>query len=809
MKKVLLILSLFLCSEILLAQAPAYPWAVKAGRAGNEVESSVCTDISGNLYVTGKFSSDTIYFGAIMVVKPVSDMENVYLAKYDSLGNALWVRVGTGIAYNFASEVICDASGNVYITGYYNNGSITFGGTTLTNAGGTNFSGDIYLVKYDSFGTMAWAKKFGGVNDDISRDLAIDVSGNIILSGTFASPNIVFGATTIFNTTPTSPAEDVFVTKLDNSGNPIWAKMALGSQADRNFGVSSDPLGNVYITGIFSSPTATFGAFTLTNFTALGYWNTFVVKYNSSGTELWAKSFGAATDDVVGISISVDKFGNSYIGGYFLASSVVFGTTTLTNASTITEDAFLLKLWPSGNVSWAKKFGNIGPEQINELVSDSLGNVTVSGGYAYGPEVIGTTSLAYTAGSSGGSSDAFIARYDSLGTVLWATKIGGTRSEAISGICIKENYVFVTGSYDSSPITFIPPTLTNYSLPGTSADMFLAKLCVLPIRPLIISGPSLVCSGSTHTYSVSPVAGAISYTWTLPGGWTGTSTTNSITTTVSATGGTISVTANNICGSSTPRTLAVTVSAAVPATPGTISGSASVCIGSFNFYLITAVPGATSYTWTLPVGWTGTSTTNSITINATGGSGILSVIANNGCGSSAPQSLSILVNPLPIVTYTQSPSLVCVTAVTVPLTMGTPAGGIFNGISVLGSNFYAAAAGLGTYVISYSYTDANSCIGSATSTIVVDACLDIEQAGIDSGLIISPNPFTEQTTITFSDEQKNITIKIVDVLGKEIKTFNFSGKELIIEKGEMRKGIYFVQVIDENKNGIIKKIIVQ
>ena len=80
---------------------------------------------------------------------------------------------------------------------------------------------------------------------------------------------------------------------------------------------------------------------------------------------------------------------------------------------------------------------------------------------------------------------------------------------------------------------------------------------------------------------------------------------------------------------------------------------------------------------------------------------------------------------------------------------------------------------------------------------------------INNKLAIYPNPFTSQTTISFSEEQKNTRIKITDMLGKEISTRTFTGKELIIEKGEMKAGIYFVQIIDANKNVVNKKIILQ
>lgn len=87
-------------------------------------------------------------------------------------------------------------------------------------------------------------------------------------------------------------------------------------------------------------------------------------------------------------------------------------------------------------------------------------------------------------------------------------------------------------------------------------------------------------------------------------------------------------------------------------------------------------------------------------------------------------------------------------------------------------------------------------------------------AGIDEykdliGLSIYPNPFSSQTTINFDKEQTNTFITITDILGKQIRTQTFSGKQYIIDKGDLSKGIYFVQVTDENKNSINKKIVIQ
>ena len=168
----------------------------------------------------------------------------------------------------------------------------------------------------------------------------------------------------------------------------------------------------------------------------------------------------------------------------------------------------------------------------------------------------------------------------------------------------------------------------------------------LPAQPGTITGSAAICSGTLNTYSITAVGGATSYTWTLPAGWTGTSTTNSINATASTTSGNVSVTANNTC-TSLAQTLAVTINNSIPAQPGAITGSATICSGTLNTYSIAAVSGATSYTWTLPGGWTGTSTTTSINASASATGGNVSVTANNTCSSSLAQTLAVTVNFIP------------------------------------------------------------------------------------------------------------------------------------------------------------------
>ena len=205
----------------------------------------------------------------------------------------------------------------------------------------------------------------------------------------------------------------------------------------------------------------------------------------------------------------------------------------------------------------------------------------------------------------------------------------------------------------------------------------------------VISGNSLVCnSSSSLTYSTASVAGA-NYTWTLPVGWTGTSTSNSITVNPNGnSGGNITVTPSQSCGNITTRSLAVTTVSSVPATPGSIVGNSNVCSNSNNLvYSVPEVSGASSYIWTYPSGWTIVDglNTNRITFNANTTSGNITVKSSNLCGNSSVSSsaVSITNDALSVAgTITGVPgSIQCpnyFTSTPRSLTLGTSTGSVQN-----------------------------------------------------------------------------------------------------------------------------------
>jgi len=221
-------------------------------------------------------------------------------------------------------------------------------------------------------------------------------------------------------------------------------------------------------------------------------------------------------------------------------------------------------------------------------------------------------------------------------TYTWTVPTGSTITNGQGS-----NSITVTIGSTSGNISVTP---SNTCGSGTARTLAITVNSV-PAQPSTITGSISPCLGSSQVYAVSNISG-VTYTWTVPTGWSITNgqNSNSITVTVGSSSGNISVTPSNGCGNGTARTLAVTVST-VPAQPSTISGSASPCQGSSQAYSVTNVSDVT-YTWTVPAGWSipNGQNSNSITVTVGSSSGNISVTPSNSCGNGTAQILPVTVN---------------------------------------------------------------------------------------------------------------------------------------------------------------------
>src|ERR1035437_94944 len=327
--------------------------------------------------------------------------------------------------------------------------------------------------------TWQWAKKATGNNFDGGQGITTDSMGNILVTGRFRSPTIIFGSTTLVNTNNTGNTEDFFIAKYDSIGNLLWAKSAGGTGGDGGGSIKTDVSGSILVTGYFYSQSIAFGSTTLINANSTGLEDDiFIVKYDPSGNVLWAQRAGGVGSDA-GYGISTDSNKNILLTGEFRSSIIIFGNDTLTNSGGSCmggcHDIFIAKYDSYGNVLWAKRNGGIYDDDGSSISTDVNGNVLITG-YFKSPQIILSSDTLINAVNTGNSYDMFIAKYSPSGNLLWAKRAGGTSNDMAWGTTADNSgNVIVTGYFGSSTITFGNDTLTNADNSGNTVDVFVVK----------------------------------------------------------------------------------------------------------------------------------------------------------------------------------------------------------------------------------------------------------------------------------------------------------------------------------------------
>ncbi len=376
MKKLVLVCLVVSLGGILSAQTdPQWHWASRAGSAGNDYGYSISRDNAGNLYITGLFL-DVAQFGGTHITTVGSN--DIFVAKLDPNGNWLWAKRAGGSGDDCGQTVVF-RDGYCYLTGYFS-GTASFGATSLSSFG----SGDIFVARLDTNGNWLWVKRAGGTGHDEGDSVSIDSSGNCFMSGYF---NGLAGFGTI---ALTGSGWDVFVTKLDPDGNWVWASSAGGSGTEGGWSVSVDDNGNSDVCGPFTG-TAVFGTTTLhclgsqdiyvARLDNEGNW---LWAKRAGGNYV----MGENTD--VGCCLALESNGNCYLTGYFYGAAADFGTTILTNHGGY--DYFIAQLDIAGNWLWAITGDGIYNDSGWGVCYDEAGNFYVTGVFS-GTMNFGATQL--------------------------------------------------------------------------------------------------------------------------------------------------------------------------------------------------------------------------------------------------------------------------------------------------------------------------------------------------------------------------------------------------------------------------------
>lgn len=390
-----------------------------------------------------------------------------------------WLSVLDGTTSAFPRYITTDSDNNIYIAGTVDDdtavqkidssGNVVWQRKLLSTDGawgvGVDSAGNVYvpflafpaisgqardfcLAKYNSSGTLQWQVVLYSSSDDWPQGIAIDSSDNIYVVGL----------------TEYTLSGEMLLAKYDTSGTLAWQRIVGGATrtaADEGFAVATDSSGNIYITGRSQSYADNSNEAPL-------------IKYDSSGNVVWSRTLGTSGQNDYGYAITVDSSDNIYIVG------------------TSNSEIYTAKYNASGTLQWQRKFTGSG--EGYGVATDSENNVYT----------VGRTSAA-----GAGSTDAFLSKHDSSGTIVYQRVLGTTVGDQFTSISIGTNdVVYVTGSGAGAATGNNDIYLA--SLPN---DGSLTGTYVLNSQNFIYAASTLTESAASLTSStVTPTAGTSTLT---------------------------------------------------------------------------------------------------------------------------------------------------------------------------------------------------------------------------------------------------------------------------------------------------------
>jgi len=347
---------------------------------------------------------------------------------------------------------------------------------------------DAFVAKYNANGELSYAFNIGSTVtsagiDARAYDIATDASNNIIVVGEFRGTDVNFsplgGVSTTLTSSNAGASPSAFIAKYSTTGQCIWA-MGYGGANSNNemYAVEVDADNNIYVGGRLDDHS---GSININPLGTSHNLNTVssdavLIKYNSDGVHVWDISIGSITnnDFAYGIEINGNKL---YLTGEF-QSTCEFNPlgTSIKRTSSGSFDGFLAEYnTTTGVCAWVNQIGGTGSDEVRKASLDASGNVYITGSFSnttdFDPSA-NTNNLTST-----GSSDIFVAKYNSVGDYQWALPIGGTSADLGFDLDVDSDNVYVTGKFRGT--VDVDPSANTVNLVGlgstTKDEAFIAK----------------------------------------------------------------------------------------------------------------------------------------------------------------------------------------------------------------------------------------------------------------------------------------------------------------------------------------------
>lgn len=357
-------------------------WAIQLGGIADDEGRGIAVAPSGNVYITG-------YYNPTGVGQP-----DAFVAKILPTGTLGWFTPIASSDFDLGNSIALDANEDAYATGFFSN-TASLGGFNLTSAGGI----DVFITKIaGATGNVINAQRMGGSGSDLGNGIALDASGNIVVTGVFEA-TVDFDPGVGTTNLTSAGSQDIFVAKYNPSGGLAWARSAGGPLNDTGAAITVDGAGSVFTTGDIRF-TANFCT-PPQSFTTGGLLDIFVWKLDAAGNCVWVKQmggFGSPSTDR-GLSIALDGLGNVLTTGHFREPTDFdpgLGTHTLTPVGG--DDIYISKLDAQGDFMWVKQMGGSGNDYGYDIAVDAAGCIYTTGPFSTtgdfdpGPNVFNLTS---------------------------------------------------------------------------------------------------------------------------------------------------------------------------------------------------------------------------------------------------------------------------------------------------------------------------------------------------------------------------------------------------------------------------------
>ncbi len=386
------------------------------------------TDGSGNSYVTGYITGETAFNTAVSFPTAQGNGD-IYVAKYTNAGALVWVRKFGGSFSDRAYDLALDNNGNIFITGQFY-GAVDFDGNSITSSANSK---DIFLVKLDNNGTALWAISEGGTGAENAYGITCDNSGNVILTGQFEGDGTLIGQPFSSTVDPVTglPSYDLFVSKYDSNGTPLWIQVGEAKYEDRGLAVTIDVQDNIYMSGQYSD-TLAFAGGTFPN----GAYNVgLLVKLSPNGDLLWLNTLKGGFC----IPYDVEVNGNDlFVSGDF-RGNLIYSNNGLSQHTNALYDntIFVLKTALDGQQTWTSILGSDNELSARSLSITSGKEVFVTGYFSCAwSEFHQTQTAAYR---SVGFKDAYLWKVNQNGSLNNVKTFGSKRDDLGHGVAIINN----------------------------------------------------------------------------------------------------------------------------------------------------------------------------------------------------------------------------------------------------------------------------------------------------------------------------------------------------------------------------------